>query len=377
MIRTILTSFFLLTAAFLLGSCSGDPTSSGAGLLPDSLVIVTATATGTSDTNYIRPIGGNLTDLLIGKTTDLESRTLMEFTFAPLDPSARLDSGVLVLQLKQFMPSSGGILAFSVHRMTTVWNDAAFTWDSIPGSFDPAASGSFSASVSDGDSVIRIPVDTALIRAWSDSGKGSLMLIPRETSTVIAGFHSHLLLVNGHQPVLEISYRDAADTTVVKNRNANRGVFVTEATIAPAPPDVSILQAAVSLRSYILFDSLSLPPGAGIAEAYIELTADTNSVPGAFAARDSLSVSFVQDHVFPLDSLVLTGLGVPVIINGMKVYRADIRTFVQLWNTREPNRGIVLRALGDLTTVDRIAVYNSSAADSLRPRIRLTFTRFP
>ena len=94
-------------------------------------------------------------------------------------------------------------------------------------------------------------------------------------------------------------------------------------------------------------------------------------------SRDTLTVSFVQDRSLPLDSLVLSGLAYPVTVNGSKIYRADIKTYVQLWNTREPNAGIVLRTLGELGTLDQVGLYNSAATDSLRPRIRITYTQFP
>jgi hypothetical protein len=258
--------------------------------------------------------------------------------------------------------------------MTSTWSSSTFRWDSVAGSYDPNPSGSFTGSVSSSDTAVRVRVDTALLRSWLKAGTGSMMLVPAAGAAVI-GFNSHLSTA-GLQPTLDVYYRGAADTTVKMNRIASDGLFVADGTV-PVQAGLAVLQAGVAYRDYIRFDSLSLPPGASIAEARLELTSNSALPPGPGARRDTLTVSFVQDRAFPLDSLVLTGFGYPTTGGGPKVYSADVKAFVQLWNTKEPNLGVVVRGLGELTTLDRIGLCNSSAADSLRPRIRITYTLFP
>ncbi len=260
--------------------------------------------------------------------------------------------------------------------MTAAWSNTSFRWDSVAGSYDPLPSGSFSGTVSTGDTLLKVRVDTALLRSWLTARTGSLMMIPSAGQATVFGFNSPLMVSAGRQPVLRVYYRGAADTTLTLSRNAIEGVFVADGTV-PVQAGLTVLQSGVAYRGRYRFDSLALPAGVSISQAYLEVTPNPGLPPGPGVSRDTLTVSFVQDRSFPLDSLVLSGLAYPVTVNGSRIYRADIKTYVQLWNTREPNAGIVLRTLGELGTLDQVGVYNSAAADSLRPRIRITYTQFP
>jgi len=355
----------------LAGGCSSDPNSSGAGLLPDSLVIESLTPTATSDSVIFERVRGNQTTLLVGKTADYEARSLIRFSFPAFDTTVRIDSGVLELRLTYRLPAAGGTSAFEIHNMTATWSSLTFLWDSVAGSFDPDAAGSFSGTVASSDTIVRIPIDTALIRSWFLAASGSFMLIPTSGSSTVIGFGSHLAFADSIQPVLEITLTDTATQTI--RRSATSGVFVAEGTI-PTVAGTAVLQSGIAYRSRVMFDSLSLPKGAAVAQAWLELVADPAIGP---ASRDTLTMSFIQDRAYPLDSIVLSGLCYPVTENGIKLYRGDVKSYVQLWNTREPNAGIIVKPLGELTTLDRIGIFNASSPDSSRPRIRITYSRFP
>lgn len=359
----------------VLAGCSDDPNASGAGLLPDSLRLVTLSSAATSDTTYVTRVGGNQGTLAVGTAQGLEARALLRFNFPAFDTTAAIDSASIRLRLNYRLPDSGGTVTFTVHRMTGSWASASFRWDSVAGSYDASASGTFTGVVTAADSTIRVPLDTALARTWWLAGNGSLMLVPAAGQAAVVGFNSHLQ-ANDLKPALDLWYRGAADTTVRMSRSATEGVWVANGPV-PSQPGLTVIQGGVASRGYFRFDSLSLPAGASVTQALLELTPDPSIPAGPGASRDTLTVSFVQDAAFPLDSLVLSGLCNPVTDGASKIYRADVKTYVQLWNTREPNRGLVVRALGELTTLDRFGLHNSAAADSLRPRIRITYTRFP
>jgi hypothetical protein len=354
--------------AGLAGGCTDEPNASGSRLLPDSVDMVTMTTVATSDTGYLLRIGGNQTMLLVGASSGF-------FSFPVFDTTSAIDSAFITVRPGYRLPDSGGAAAFTVHRMTSTWASSTFRWDSVAGSYDTAASGSFNGAVGASDTAIRVRVDTALARGWLTASSGSMMLAPSAGGSTVVGFQSHLA-ATGLKPTLDVYYRGAADTTLRMTRLATDGVFVADGPV-PVQAGLAVLQSGIAWRDLVRFDSLRLPPGAGIAEAFLELTPNAEMPAGPGASRDSLAMSFVQDRSFPLDSLVLSGICYPSTSGGPKIYRADIKSYVQLWNSAEPNLGIVIRGLGEFTTLDRIGIYNSAAADSVRPRIRITYSQFP
>ena len=372
-----LTLLVLVTA----GGCADDPNAAGTQLLPDSLDMVTLTTLATSDTNYLLRIGGNQTRLLTGRAAGFEARALVRFSFPSFNTLSRIDSAFITITPDYFVPDSGGPAAFTVHRMTSTWASSTFRWDSVAGSYDTAASGAFSRSVGSADSAIRVRIDTALARTWLTASSGSMMLVPASGGTTVVGFQSHIGPTPVLRPTLDVYYHaagdtGAADTTKRITRIATDGVFVADGPV-PAVNGVAMIQSGIAWRELLRFDSLSLPAGAAIAQAVLELTPAAGLPPGPGHQRDSLAISFVQDAQFPLDTLSLGGLCIPVTDAGGKIYRGDVKSYVQLWNSREPNRGIVVRGLGEFTTLDQLGIFGPSAADSLRPRLRITYTRFP
>jgi hypothetical protein len=370
----VVIAIFALAILPFAGGCSSDPDSSGVGLLPDSLVIETVTSTATSDTGFLERVRGNQTTLLVGKTTDFEARSLIRFSFSAFDTLARIDSGTLKLRVTYRLPDSGGPVAFGLHNMTSTWSSLTFLWDSVANSFDPSPAGSFSGTVTTADSIVSVRIDTSLLRSWLIAGSGSMMLVPTGASSSVIGFGSHLLFADSIQPVLEVMVTDT--TTDTLRRSATSGVFVADGSLTPIPGTI-ILQSGIAYRSRMMFDSLFLPKGAAIAQASLELTADPAVGAAWPASRDTLTVSFIQDRAYPLDSIVLSGLCYPVTENGTKLYRGDLKSYVQLWINREPNVGILVRPLGELTTLDRIGIFDATGPDSSRPRIRVTYSRFP
>jgi hypothetical protein len=372
---TTIAALLTALAVLLAGGCADEPNASGSRLLPDSVDMVTVTTVATSDSNYLVRIGGNQATLLVGESSGFEAYALVRFSFPVFDTTSAIDSAFITVRPNYRLPDSGGAASFTVHRMTSTWASSTFRWDSVAGTYDTASSGSFTGAVGSSDTAIRVRVDTALARGWLKASSGSMMLVPSAGGTTVVGFNSHLAATS-LKPTLDVYYRGAADTTVRMTRFATDGVFVADGPV-PAGPGLTVIQGGIAWRGYIRFDSLRIPVGASIAQAFLELTPNPGLPAGPGAVRDTLTMSFVQDRAFPLDSLVLSGLCNPSTEGGTRIYRADVKSYVQLWNSAEPNLGIVVRGLGEYTTLDQIGIYNSGAADSLRPRIRITYSQFP
>ncbi|TLY33317.1 MAG: hypothetical protein E6K56_01210 [Ignavibacteria bacterium] len=201
------------------------------------------------------------------------------------------------------------------------------------------------------------------------------MLIPSLTTGLVLGF-SNSTISGDIRPLLTISYRDTADTTVALTARASRAIFVANATL-PSPPQVTFIQAGVRYSGLLRFDSLAIPPRASVLKAYLEVSVDQ---PSSFIngfSRDSLIALLSRKNLYPYDSLALPTICSPEIVGTQKSYRGDVTNIVQQWIGREPNNGFVLRAYGDFTTLDRFAVYGPAAAATLRPKLTVSYTVLP
>src|SRR5512140_2237412 len=178
--RFALVAVTLVLAAGTFSSCSDEPNATGIGLIPDSLHLRTLVVPVTGDTSVRVRIGGNAANLLTGKSGTYEARSLMEFLFTPSDlvSGIVLDSAVLTLKVLYRFPDSTGDLGFEAHAMTKTWEATTFKWDSLAGSTNAAVAGSFLKTITPADTLIRVHLDTALVRQWWLTGNVTLQLVP-------------------------------------------------------------------------------------------------------------------------------------------------------------------------------------------------------
>jgi hypothetical protein len=367
---------FAFVAGLILTSCSDEPNATGIGLIPDTLHIGTIVAATTGDTTVRVNIGGNSANLLTGKSGTYEARTIMEFLLPTYDATAVIDSAVVSLTIRYRFPDSTGDLGFEAHAMNRTWSAPTFKWDSLAGSYDAAVAGSFLKTISPADTVISFRVDTALARQWWINGSVSLQLVPSPASSIIAGFSNVLATGEDSRPGIVISYHVPTVDSLTIVRKSPRVVFVATDDLQPVAPELS-LQAGVTRRAILRFDSLGVPPLASITSAVFEVAVDgANSITNSFT-RDSLYVHLLRKNAAPYDSLAIQILCQPVVEGGQKYFRGDIRSIVQQWISREPNLGLLLRTYGDFTTLDKFSLYDASAPLALQPKIRITYTILP
>lgn len=368
-------TLYLLTLLLLIG-CSEDPNSTGIDFM-DRLTLDSIQSVATFDTTILTRLPGTSTTLLTGRYQDYEARSLIEFALPLFDAGTTLDSAVVIFNINYRFKDSSGQYGFSAHSMTRSWAPQTFTWDSIPGTSDPSSSGSFIGTVSSSDSTLRFRLDTLLIRQWSQAGSGSMMLVPSLTAGMILGFSNAATVSADLRPELVVSYHDTADTTIELRRRSSRASFVANADF-PAQAGRFYVSAAIGYRGIIRFDSLAVPLNASITQAVLEVTVDpAGSLTNAFT-RDSLIVYLMRKNVSPFDSLALGLVCQPVVVGPQKVFRADIRSIVQLWTTgREKNYGLLFRPYGEFTTIDRFSLYGIDGPPGLQPKLTITYTVVP
>jgi len=362
--------------------CSEDPSDVGVGLLApqDTLHIESRELSATHDTTFQKRIIGSAGRLLIGKYNDLEAASVVEFSGIPtFAAGVIIDSAIITLRVNYSFRDSSGIYGVAAYNMLNTWNAATFTWDSLAGAHNNTSAGTFARSITPQDTTIRLPIDTALIRTWSQTSTGSLALLSAPNvigMNLVMGFSNVYLVDNDTRPKLTISYHDSADTTLTLDNRASRAIFVANTTASP-PPQSVMLQAGVAYLGVVKFDSLAVPPNVSITKATLELTVDqTSSLTNNFS-RDSLIVYLSRKDALPYDSLVLGTVCSPAVSGSEKKFVADVKNIVQQWIGNEPNLGIVVQTYGQYTTLDRFVVYGSGAPAALRPKLKITYTMFP
>jgi hypothetical protein len=366
-----------LVLSGILLSCSDEPNATGISLIPDSLRIGTIVAAATGDTTIRTRIGGNAANILAGKSGTYEARALMEFLLPSYNAAAVIDSAVVTMRVRYLFPDTTGDLGFEAHAMNRTWSSTTFRWDSAAGSYDAASAGAFLKTVTPQDTIIRFLLDTALVRAWWQAGNVSLQLVPSPASNVIAGFSNILNSTSDDtRPELVVSYHDTTADSLTIVRRSPRVVFVATDDLLGPDPGLYV-QAGVARRALFRFDSLAVPPLASITSAVFEVAVDgANSRTNGYS-RDSLYVHLLRKNAEPYDSLALQILCTPVTEGGQKYFRGDIRAIVQQWISREPNLGLLVRAFGDFTTLDKFALHDRTAPAALQPKIRITYTLLP
>ncbi|MBI1804029.1 MAG: DNRLRE domain-containing protein [Ignavibacteriae bacterium] len=373
-------SFAMLVVVSFLAGCSDEPTDVGRGLIPpqDTLRIEAREFASTYDTTFLVRIAPNAGRLLIGKHDDIEAASIVEFGGVPnFTASQRIDSAVIAFSINYFFVDSSGPFGMNAYKVTNSWSASSFLWDSLATFSTDTVVGFFAATISPRDSVIRLKVDTSLIRSWGATGSGSLAL--RAANNVV-GMNLVLGFLNyigtSLRPELTISYRDTADTTIQIKSTAQRAISVVHSTPL-TQSNLMTLQSGTTTRGIVRFDSLAIPPKASITDARLILSLDPGSSLLNNHSRDSLIAYFLRGTTFPYDTVALASICSPISENGQKKYSADVKTIVQQWIAGRPNYGFILHTYGEFSSLDRFGLYNTQAIPALRPRLRVTYTVFP
>jgi hypothetical protein len=345
----------------------------------DTLHLETRVFGATSAANFLTRINGNSGRVLVGTFQDLEANALIEYTGIPKFISgSTLDSATITLTVDYRFRDTTGEFGISAHNMIRPWGTASFRWDSIPGSYDNALAGAYLKSISASDtmSTLTFRIDTALVRTWSQTGTGSLLLMPSLTAQIILGFSTVSNTLSDSRPLLTINTRDSAGTPDTLRIRAPRSIFVANSTI-PAAAQRTFIQAGVDYPVLLRFDSLALPPKVSVVEASLEFAIDEGTSLLNRYSRDSLIAYLTRKDVYPYDSLILGAVCSPERIGLQKYYKANVRNIVQQWITHEPNHGLAIHSYAEFTTLDRFAVYGADAPPNLRPKLTVSYTLFP
>lgn len=159
-------------------------------------------------------------------------------------------------------------------------------------------------------------------------------------------------------------------------------VVPTYTQLAPMMNDVNYLyvQSGVGHRARVRFDLSSLPRNAQIVNAELLLIRDT-SFSTIGDGKDSLVIGYpnTDDSLKYISTAGSSALNFRISsVSGKSVYGAVVTPFVQEWVLRpQNNRGFILAARRELTTIELWRFYGQSAVPGKRPELRITYLISP
>lgn len=368
-------ALFCALILLALASCSEDPSSAGSDLFPPGVRLDSVVVYARSSSTYRAPITGNSHTLLLGQYQRIECRMLLQF--GPLN-LAISDTSILAatvkLRRRYWFRDSLGTLAFTVHKLSdslslSLWNENTIKFSETEALYEPTILGEYSKTMSPTDTFVTFNLDTALIRGWLRDGLSyprGILLKPTPASTIVYGFTSIYTLYEDIRPELILRYRSGDSSTIYTVQEA----FVATGDSVGTLPEHVIMQSGLADRGLLRFDVSGIPRSASITDARIEFVRDlTMSVRNEFSV-DSVLVQLLLDEGSPP-----TG-GVSTVARGETegdtLFQADAKPIVQYWATGKPNYGVALRAMGEITTLDRFAVFGAGSIH--RPRLRIVYS---
>lgn len=379
-------AFFSALMFLLWMGCNEEPTSVGIGLLSskDFVQVDTATVTTVSGTTFRKRINtGSSGSIMVGKFEGYEARALLRFTGIPDTlRSATVVSANLILKANYRFGDPQGNLSFSVNKMVQGWSEYGVTWDSIStASYVQTTTPPFSGAIADTDSVA-ISLDPSLMKDWFQAVADSqavygIILVPTDASNKIVGFNSFQSTDASKVPQLVVAFSTATvrDTLVLAT---GQDVHIANIDNLNSDPNLLYVQAGVAYRSIVKLDVSSIPSHVGIHQATLELTLDpSTSILNSTSRFNSQSV----------DSLLAFFLVTSDSVNNLSyilghrldpdsaVYSFAITPDVQQWINGKPNYGVQIEALAETPKLDLFTFYLGSANPSLRPRLRIVYSR--
>lgn len=369
----------------LIDGCSDDPNAIGIALIPkgDGITLTADTINAITTATDTAHIQGTSATLLLGTFRPLEARTLLEFDGIPADkPMATIDSAILTLHIDYRFGDTTAGFGFTVHQLLLAWNSTTLLWSNLVPVLDSLYNHTndttFYSPVQAQDTILTVHIEP-VVRSWfqaENSAPYGVILIPSPTENFVLGFANYINTVGDFRPTLTIGYHDstAGDTTTLTLLPSQ--VLFLANSVRPVPTDTVYVQSGIAYRGRVKFDLGSLPKNVSITSATMNLFLNSSS-----SLRNVYTLNSIIANP-ALDSSSLPGLsslsaaGTPDLLDS-SMFNFDIKSFVQQWIATSPNYGMMLRAYDEYTSLDGFVFYGAKADAAHRPRLTITYTKFP
>ena len=394
---TAITALALLAAWGLAGGCGrADRNRSGYKLLAPVVAsgdtvrdTVLAGTLAETDFEFAAGLGtaGASPRLVVADEPGVLSRALIHFLAPPVD-STNFRRATLDVSLDDSLLT--GAPALELLELVEPFSETLRGDQSFPGFIDmPIATGAFIAPHGDTTGTVRFEgagLDS-LVSEWVATGSRQhvnagllLRLAPGLTSKVNLRSREATVGTIEVRPYLTTYYHPAgtpADSELSIRSIPDRDVFLAQPNdggLAGVPGRL-VVASGVPCRALLRFD-MSAFTGSVIHRAILRMAVDTTAT-----SADSLSIiaDAVSDSVWSGQTTVATTTGAAtgalVVDNNQLEMEFTITTIARSWALgASENRGLLLHAANEYATVSWMHFLDSTASDSLKPRLEITYS---
>ena len=400
MFKKIQLVFVYIVIVISIISCSKDPTSTGAKQIPGSDLISTSIFDSnpaninqrTSTYDFVLE-SGYATQVVIGKNSYAESDALIRFAMNIPDTILNhLKLNNLVVKSAWITMDStyslGGQTApfdFYAYNITNYRSGLfwllGFDRDSLSLlTYDNSINQNINTSAPVIDSAImRFNINPNMVMSWlkaqyqinntTDKNLG-MILKPKPGTNKFFGFDAVTNL-----PTLNVAFQLPSLVIDTLQFTSSYCMHV----LSPLPnivtrSDEFYLEGGQSLRGTLFFDLSSLPKLSLFNKATLTLTVDSLNTFEGTPSSSSIKVQLFSDSSSAVRKLA-DSTTVSTLSRTGNQFSGDINWMVQKWvSGKLANQGILLSLSDELSSVARIAIYNSTNQNkNLRPRLKLYY----
>ncbi len=319
---------------------------------------------------------GSSTRLLLGKYKDeYTSRILLKFSSLPYSGVGEIKAAKLILTGQRVL---GDTLAPSfeaeIYEYNLFWEEEdTVTWEDAR--VDPSivlASAMVTTDV--GDSTV-FELDTQLISNWIDTSRmdeNNGVWIDCKNAEFIKDFYSNETSQSSNAPVLVIEYSPESDPDTLLTYSAYPGddMFILE-DFTNSKIDTSLLYigAGIGFQSRLFFDIDSL----------IQAKVTINKADLELLANPEFSM-FEANGFVSLQASDSAGVFTAIPTVSADTARINVTEIVRWWtykNDSFPNYNILLKSSLEKSTLDRVAIYSSTADSTRAPRMKIVYSTPP
>ena len=381
------SAFLIILSALVFFECSDEPTSIGDIPPRNTIGLITINSNDDSlsqSSSYHHTKDVKLSTasrLLIGRINDeINASILIKFeTSLPdsikddiLNDSITVTSAVMEFKQVYSFGEENAEFDFTVHKALENWS-IDITEDSMV-QVDPADS-KLSREVN--DSITTITLNNQLLQEWLDitadtslSGNYGVHIIPTGLTQKVLGYQaitSTFTNVPFIRVVIEkpgaytdtISFFSTADLTVMKG------------TIPSVSSENIIVRSGFVINATLAFDFSNIPENIIVNKAELILTLDTLETKAGSPYIPSLQAYFLFDST-NTDSVSSSSIRLSRFSN---IFTGQITSYVRAWLDNINNQGMLLTSTDPLNGVERFVIKGSNAPASVKPLLRITYTK--